>query len=170
MTEKRHFDIHVLLLDPNRVRRARLADELKRSGIAKVREASDPVEAIEVMRTTRIDVLVTDQRTELVRFLRASRARRISELPVVMVGDRHRKADVREALDAGVDEFVTGGADPRALCDSIVKVVRCGRRFVETDDYYGPDRRRRMDGTPETDEPGDEALLTKEEIEALLGR
>ena len=170
MAGKRHFDITVLVLDPNRVRRARIGRELRRSGIGAAREASDPVEAIEVMRTTRIDVLVTDQRPELVRFLRASRTRRISELPVVMIGARLRKADVREALDAGVDEFVTRDTDSRSLCDSIVQVVRRGRRFVEADDYYGPDRRRRMDGTAETDEPEEDALLTKEEIEALLKR
>lgn len=82
MAGKRHFDIHVLVLDPNRVRRGRLERELRRSGIGAVRAVGDPVDAIEVMRTTRIDVLVTDQRPELVRFLRASRTPRISALTI----------------------------------------------------------------------------------------
>ena len=169
MAGKRHFDIHVLVLDPNRVRRGQLERGLRRLGIGAVRAVGDPVDAIEVMRTTRIDVLVTDQRPELVRFLRASRTPRISALPIVMVGARHRKADLREALDAGVDEFVTRDAGPGALCDSIVQVVRRGRRFVEADDYYGPDRRGHMGGTEETDGPGDDMSLTRDEIEALLG-
>ena len=146
MAEKRHFDIHVLVLDPNRVWRARRKRELKRSGIGAVRQVSDPVDAIEVMRTTPIDVLVTDQHLELVRFLRASRTRRNSALPMVMVGARHPTTDVREALDAGIDDFVTRDAGPGALCDSIDHVVRRGRRFVEADDFYGPDRRRHMVG------------------------
>ena len=125
MAGKRHFDIHLLVLDPNRVRRGRLERELRRSGIGAVRAVGDPVDAIEVMRTTRIDVLVTDQRPELVRFLRASRTPRISALPIVMVGAHHRKADVREALDAGVDEFVTQD-------DSIVQVVRRGSVSLTT--------------------------------------
>ena len=170
MAGMRHFDIHVLVLDPNRVWRAQRKRELKRLGIGAVREMSDPVDAIEVMRTTPIDVLVTDQRPELVRFIRASRMRRIPALPIVMVGARHRKADVREALHAGVDEFVNRDADPGALCDSIVHVVRRGRRFVEADDYYGPDRPRHMGETGETDGPGDDMSLTRDEIETLLGR
>ena len=83
-----------------------------------------------------------------------------------MVSVRGRQADVHEARNAGVDEFLAKPVDARRLLDRIVAAVARSRPFVESEAYVGPDRRRAEPGL----DSGLDTRLTEAEIAALLER
>ena len=167
-------DLRILILDDDADDRARIRDGLVGLGIADVRVADDPLAALDAMRARTVDVLVTERYLSFVRFLRADRKRPASHVPIVMVSVRGRQADVDEARNAGVDEFLAKPVDARRLLDRIVAAVARGRPFVESEAYVGPDRRCAepgLDGAPESGPAGGlDTRLTEAEIAALLER
>jgi CheY-like chemotaxis protein len=64
-------------------------------------------------------------------------------LPVIMVSSYADPAKVREARDAGVTEFVAKPFTIASICSRLINVIERPRQFVQTADYFGPDRRRR---------------------------
>ena len=99
-------NLHILVLDDDADDREGMKRCLRQLGVTRVREADDPVSALEFMQSRRVDVLITERYLPFVRFLRTSRKSPASSVPIVMVSDRGRKADIHEAQDAGIDEFV----------------------------------------------------------------
>jgi len=66
-------------------------------------------------------------------------------IPIIMLTGHATLRRVAEARDAGVSEFLTKPLTARAVIGRIGQVVEHPRSFVRTDDYFGPDRRRRAD-------------------------
>ena len=122
-------DLRILILDDNANDRARIRDGLVDLGIADVRMANDPLAALDAMRARAVDVLVTERYLSFVRFLRTDRKRPASHVPIVMVSFHSRQADVHEARDAGVDEFLAKPVDAPRLLDRIVAAVGRSRPF-----------------------------------------
>jgi DNA-binding response OmpR family regulator len=50
---------------------------------------------------------------------------------------------IRIARDAGVNEILTKPVSPESLYGRLTSVVRQPRPYIETEQYFGPDRRRR---------------------------
>ncbi len=167
-------DLRILILDDNANDRARIRDGLVDLGIADVRMANDPLAALDAMRARAVDVLVTERYLSFVRFLRTDRKRPASHVPIVMVSFHSRQADVHEARDAGVDEFLAKPVDAPRLLDRIVAAVGRSRPFVECEAYVGPDRRRAdpgLGGFPDSETAGGpDTRLTEAEIAVLLER
>jgi two-component system, chemotaxis family, chemotaxis protein CheY len=167
-------DLRVLILDDDADDRARIRDDLVDLGIADVAVADDPLAALDAMRARTVDVLVTERYLSFVRFLRTSRKRPSSHLPILMVSFRNRQADIHEARDAGVDDFLAKPVDTHRLLDRIVAAVGRNLPFVECEAYVGPDRRRvetTFEGLPDSDPVGDpDTRLTEAEIAVLLER
>lgn len=164
-------EITVLLLDedPSRVRdRAR---DLERQGVGRVREASDPMQALDILRSETVDALVTAGNLSFVRFLRSSPDMHEAHIPIVMVSGYGRITDVVAARDAGIDDVVVDAAAAPDLVRHIVDAVFEQRPFVKTKSYAGPDRRARPAAHPEEEEEKTMSapLLSQAEIRALLG-
>lgn len=163
-------DLRVVLLDDDREARALLKAGLAALGVAAVREAEDALQALDIIESSGADVLVTERYLPFVRFLRTHRKAAASQIPVVMASAQARQADIREALDAGVDEFVAKPVTPGRLLAHILDAVDRRRPLVVAEGYVGPDRRGRAEdrggGTLEADRA--DALLTPAEIAALL--
>ncbi len=66
-------------------------------------------------------------------------------LPIIMLTGHAARARVEEARDAGVTEFVVKPVTAKAVLDRINAVVNKARPFIRTQEYFGPDRRRRQD-------------------------
>jgi len=167
-------DLRALILDDDTDDRARIRDGLVDLGISDVRVADDPLAALDAMRAQAMDVLVTERYLSFVRFLRTDRKRPASHVPIVMISFHSRQADIHEARDAGVDEFLAKPIDAPRLLDRIVAAVGRSRPFVECEAYVGPDRRRAepgLDGFPDSETAGGPDIrLTEAEIAVLLER
>lgn len=64
--------------------------------------------------------------------------------PVILMTGFSEKRRVMEARDSGVTEFLVKPFNARDLYRRITQVIEKPRQFVRSEDFFGPDRRRRM--------------------------
>ena len=146
------FDLlKILLVDDNPHMRMLLTQILRAIDVRHIHEASDGAEGLQIMRGTNIDIVFTDltmqplDGIDFVRLLRNSPDSPNQLAPVIMITGHSTFARVNEARDAGVSEFLTKPLTARGVIERLHQAVEFPRGFVRTDDYFGPDRRRRND-------------------------
>jgi CheY-like chemotaxis protein len=146
------FDLlKLLLVDDNHHMRILLTEILRAIGVRNVFEAADGAEALQIMRTHAIDIVMTDlamqplDGIDFVRLIRNSPDSVNPMIPVIMITGHSTMRRVAEARDVGVTEFLSKPVTARGVIERITRVVENPRQFVRTSDYFGPDRRRRDD-------------------------
>ena len=148
------FDLlKILLVDDNPHMRVILAEVLRAIGVRNLYEAADGSEAVKVMRSHAIDIVLTDlamgpmDGVEFVRFLRNAPDSPNQMVPVVMITGHSTERRVMEARDAGANEFLAKPITARGVLERVVEVIEHARPYVRCDNYFGPDRRRHPDET-----------------------
>jgi two-component system, chemotaxis family, chemotaxis protein CheY len=143
--------LKILLVDDNHHMRVLLGEILKAVGVRHIFEASDGAQGLQMMRSHAIDIVMTDlsmqplDGIDFVRLLRRSPDSPNQMCPVIMITGHSTVARVQEARNAGVNEFLAKPLNARGVVERINQVIDHPRPFVKTEDYFGPDRRRRAD-------------------------
>lgn len=143
--------LKILLVDDNHHMRVLLSEILRAIGVRVVYEANDGAEALQIMRTHQIDIIMTDlamqplDGIDFVRLLRNSPDSPNPMAPVIMITGHSTHKRVNEARDVGVNEFLSKPVTARGVIERISRVVENPRCYVRTPSYFGPDRRRRND-------------------------
>lgn len=143
--------LKILLVDDNHYMRILLGEILRAIGVRDIFEASDGAEGLQMMRDNAIDVVMTDlsmqplDGIDFVRLLRNSPDSPNQMAPVIMITGHSTFARVNEARNAGVSEFLAKPLTARGVIERLHQAVEHPRQFVRSDDYFGPDRRRRND-------------------------
>lgn len=68
-------------------------------------------------------------------------------VPVILMTGFSEKKRVVQARDAGVTEFLVKPFTARDLYKRIAQIIERPRQFVRSEDFFGPDRRRKPDET-----------------------
>ena len=146
------FDLlKIMLVDDNHHMRVLLTEILRAIGVKHVFEASDGAEALQIMRTHQVDVVITDlamqplDGIDFVRLLRNSPDSPNQMAPVIMITGHSTSRRVSEARDAGVNEVLAKPVTARGVIERIGEIVEHPRPYIRSGDYFGPDRRRRSD-------------------------
>ena len=119
-------------------------------GVQDITEVSDGNAAVQEMKTTMPDILITDFAMEPVNGIDLTLHIRKSEksgnpyLPIVMMTGYTEMHRVIEARDAGVTEIIAKPVSAMALYSRLVAVIDRARPFVRAGEFFGPDRRRRQ--------------------------
>ncbi|ODT84830.1 response regulator [Phenylobacterium sp. SCN 70-31] len=143
--------LRILLVDDNHHMRVLLTEILRALGVVHIYEANDGAEGLQMMRDHPIDIIMTDlsmqplDGIDFVRLLRNSPDSPNQLAPVIMVTGHSTFARVNEARDAGVSEFLTKPLTARVVVERLHQAIEHPRPFVRSGDYFGPDRRRRVD-------------------------
>jgi DNA-binding response OmpR family regulator len=144
-------DVSVLIVDDNRGMRQIVASMLKGFGITSIREAPDADRAVEILHRYPIDLVICDYvlgpgqtGIDVVRRVRASDSPSRFTAVIMLTGHSSR-VHVREARDAGANEFMTKPVTAQGLTDRINSILKNPRPFVRSPSYFGPDRRRRQE-------------------------
>lgn len=143
--------LKILLVDDNHYMRVLLAEILRAIGVKDIYEANDGAEGLQMMRDHTIDVVMTDlsmqplDGIDFVRLLRNSPDSPNQLAPVIMITGHSTYQRVNEAREAGVNEFLAKPLTARGVIERLHQVVDNPRPYVRSDDYFGPDRRRRAD-------------------------
>lgn len=138
----------VLIVDDNSHMRSLIKELLKSIGINDIREAGDPVDAFELLRTAQVDILLVDlsmpmiDGVEFVKMIRTGDDSPNPFLPIIMVTGHSERSKVEAARDAGVNEFLVKPINARSLLQRLQNVVDKPRPFIRAGAYFGPDRRR----------------------------
>jgi two-component system, chemotaxis family, chemotaxis protein CheY len=146
------FDLlKILLVDDNHHMRVLLTEILRAIGVKQVFEAADGAEAMQMIRSHPIDIVMTDlamqplDGIDFVRLMRNSQDSPNPMVPVIMITGHSTLRRVAEARDVGVTEFLSKPVTARGVIERINRVVEHPRAFVRSRDYFGPDRRRKED-------------------------
>ncbi|MES2723544.1 MAG: response regulator [Pseudomonadota bacterium] len=149
--------LKILIVDDNHHMRVLLSEVLRAVGLQNIYEAGDGAEALQQMRAHPIDIVMTDLAMEpldgidFVRLLRNSPDSPNQMAPVIMITGHSTMRRISEARDVGVNEFLAKPLTARGVLDRLQKIIDHPRPYVRTDDYFGPDRRRKVD--PKYDGP-----------------
>jgi len=151
MPEKIDFSkIRFLVVEANPLSAELLVDILAMIGGISIRKATEVDTAIRMMRDAEVDVLITEWNLgkksglELLDFVRNSVQSPNRFLPVIMCTANSEQEDVMEARDKGVSEFLAKPFSVDGLYKRLVSVIARPRPIINSDDYFGPDRRRRQ--------------------------
>ncbi len=80
---------------------------------------------------------------ELIRSVRRSKDRSVRFTPILVLSSYTQSHYIAAARDAGANLVARKPISPRLLLDRISWVARADRPFLETAEYFGPDRRFR---------------------------
>lgn len=147
----RYDVLKILVVDDNQHTRVMIREILKAVGVVHIFEAGDGAEALQVMRGQAVDIVMTDLAMEpldgldFVRMLRNSPDSPNQLIPVIMITGHSTLRRVAEARDAGITEFLGKPLTAQGVLERLRRVIDHPRNFIRTNDYFGPDRRRRND-------------------------
>ena len=142
--------LKILLVEDNQHIRMLLAEILRALGARHILEAKDGADGLLMLRSQTVDIIMTDLEMkpmdgiDFVRQLRSTKGP--SQMtPVIMVTGHFTATRVNEARNAGVDEFLAKPLTARGVLERVALVIDHPRAYVQTANYFGPDRRRRND-------------------------
>ncbi|NWG46611.1 MAG: response regulator [Alphaproteobacteria bacterium] len=123
-------------------------------GIREVREATDGAHAFDELRLRAADIVICDllmsplDGNDFTRLLRQAQDSPNRFIPIIMLTGYSERRKVEAARDAGVNEFLRKPITARSLYQRVIEVVERPRPFIQSADYFGPDRRRRKADNP----------------------
>lgn len=143
--------VTILVVDDNQYMLDLFKTILKAVGVGSVITARDGREGLAVLKETPVDIIFTDWQMEPmdgIAFVHAVRDLENSTspyVPIVMVSGFTEAARVREARDAGVNEFLAKPVSPGTVVERLNAIILKPRPFISAKTFFGPDRRRRKD-------------------------
>jgi DNA-binding response OmpR family regulator len=152
-------EVNFLIVEDSDHMRSLVRNILNALGAHFVREARDVSSAYEMLSAFPVDIVICDWQMEPVSGLDFVRQLRSKEgphrfMPIIMLTAHSEAKRVTEARDAGVNEFVIKPIAAKTLYTRIREIIKNPRPFIETKDYFGPDRRRRETGYQGDDKRG----------------
>jgi CheY-like chemotaxis protein len=144
------FDrLKILVVDDNAHMRKLVVTILQAFGAVQIFEAADGERALVLLRDANPDVIILDWMMEGMSGLDFAREIRTSPntpnpfVPIIMLTGHTAIDHVRQARDAGVNEFLAKPVSVKAILTRLIAVIEHPRPYVRTKAYFGPCRRRR---------------------------
>ena len=144
------FDrLKVLVVEDNAHMRKLVVTILQAFGVSQIFEADCGERGWQILRESSPDICVLDwvmegmSGIELVAMIRSNPASPNPFVPVVMLTGHTSAEHVREARDAGINEFIAKPVSVKTMMSRLVAVIEHPRPYVRTNSYFGPCRRRR---------------------------
>ncbi|MDJ0950589.1 MAG: response regulator [Alphaproteobacteria bacterium] len=132
-------DLVVLLVDDNEHMLLLLTEALKAFGIRNVLAETDAKRALSTLALRKIDIVLTDLAMEPVngiefaREVRRSIAVRNPKIPMIMVTGHTEQDLIREAMEAGINQFLAKPIAPKTLHDRIISVLDGSAKLAKTE-------------------------------------
>ena len=138
-------------------------------GFKRVDMAQSGKEALDLVIREDPDLIITDWLMEPMNGLELTKEIRKNPLcpnpyvPIIMMTGFSSRLRVESARDYGITEFLVKPFTSRDLYNRIVQIIEKPRQFVDANDFFGPDRRRRHDNDYEGPKRRDDDSETNEE-------
>jgi two-component system, chemotaxis family, chemotaxis protein CheY len=147
-------DLMILIADPSPYLCMLVHGILRGFGANKVIEVRHSFGVLETLIGQRIDILFCDARLpphgglSLTRAIRRNTENENRTMPILIMSSDTREATVRNARDVGANMVVAKPMSPASLYDRLAWVAFNPRQFVDSETYFGPDRRFKIEGYP----------------------
>ena len=149
MSGYRYDRLKFMVVDDNQHMRKLVVAILQAFGAIQIAEAADGERAWAMMREVNPDVILLDWQMDgmtgldLAKQIRTSPQSPNPFVPIIMLTGHTHIDHVRQARDAGVNEFLAKPVSVRAIMSRLASVIEHPRPYVRTKGYFGPCRRRR---------------------------
>jgi CheY-like chemotaxis protein len=149
MSEYKFDRLRVLVVDDNVHMRKLVTTILQAFGVSQIAEAESADRAWQSLRDINPDVIVLDwvmegmSGVELIQKIRTNPQAPNPFVPVIMLSGHTSLDHVRQARDAGANEFIAKPVSVRTMMSRLVAVIEHPRPYVRTNGFFGPCRRRR---------------------------
>ena len=179
-------DINVLIIDDNRYTLSMLREMLRWLNVRNVNFAKNGKEALSIKVET--DLVFCDLQMapvsgmEFTNLVRANKTAYPKSTPIIMLTGHTERERVIQARDMGSSLYLAKPISVRRLYQAITQIIDSSQKFIETENYIGPDRRRKnipLENLEDVleDRRGDvveegtgniDASLSQEELDTLL--
>ena len=115
-----------LIVDDSRFNRKIVREAPSLFGVRRTRDAKDAIEAMKILSKETIDLVLTDYEMPLVtgvELIRKSKEALNPELPVIIISGFSEEYRIREAMAAGIEEYVTKPFAPDKLLCHVVRAL-----------------------------------------------
>jgi two-component system chemotaxis response regulator CheY len=142
--------LRVMIVDDNQHMIQIVRTILNGFGVKAIKEARDPAEAFDVIKTDNFDVIIVDflmnilDGVDFVKLVRTSSDSPNPYVPIIMLTAYSERSKVLAARDAGVTEFCCKPITANEVLRKLTAVIEHPRPYVRTTSYFGPDRRRKV--------------------------
>jgi CheY-like chemotaxis protein len=122
---------------------------LESIGVKNITPCADAHEAFHAYCSGEYDIVITDWMMQPLDGLDLTRKIRQSErspnryVPVILVTSYSSRENVQKARDEGITEFLVKPFTASDLAKRITYVMEHPRSFISTEEFFGPDRRRK---------------------------
>jgi len=148
------FDkLSVLIVEDTMPMRELFTTILSNLGIKEIHTATNGEQAFESFKRENQDIILTDwvmspmDGLELTKEVRTNTLSPNRMVPIILITGYSAWPRVANARDAGVTEFLVKPFTAKDIARRLAHVITHPRNFIETSDFFGPDRRRRKDPT-----------------------
>jgi two-component system, chemotaxis family, chemotaxis protein CheY len=154
MADPAYHNLRILIVDDNATMRDLLRRLLASLGVRDIVQASDGNAALESLRMSKFDVVLSDMEMapmdgiEFTRQVRQSPSSPNPYVPVIMITGNTEMNRVHAARDAGITEFAVKPITLKNLSARLIEIIERPRPFVRSGGYVGPDRRRKKRAGP----------------------
>ncbi|MBK6897561.1 MAG: response regulator [Alphaproteobacteria bacterium] len=141
--------LKVLVVEDNQPMLELAKSILQTFGVGTIYTAMDGEQGFTLYCQSNPDMVIADWMMQpcdgisLTRRIRNDRRSPNPYVPVILMTGFSEKRRVIAARDAGVTEFLVKPFNARDLYRRIVQVIEKPRQFVRSEDFFGPDRRRK---------------------------
>jgi len=145
-----YADLAVLVLEDSPHLTGLVCGILKSFGVGTIYAARDGEDALFILANHRVHLAIVDDLKPpldgltVVRTIRTAASQLPNALPVIFVTETPHKSFIIAARDSGVTEILSRPFSATQLMTRISSILRHPRPLVRTEDFIGPDRRRRV--------------------------
>ena len=154
---------NVFFAEDNAYMRRVMQDVLRNMGFGRVITVNNGADAIQHLKSVAdskvgslaLDIIISDMLMSpvngllLARWVRGSKESPNRMIPFIMLSGAADHEYVKAARDLGATEFLSKPFSVESVYKKVLEVIDYPRQFVATQNFFGPDRRRKNYGAPE---------------------
>jgi two-component system chemotaxis response regulator CheY len=147
-------DVTIVIADQNPFQSTLTQAILRGFGANKMLAIKHSSGVLQTLATRKIDILLCDAKLPpdggfwLTRAIRRNTGSENRTIPIVITASDTREATIKIARDVGANMVIAKPMSPATLYDRLNWIAFHPRQFVETETYFGPDRRFKIEGYP----------------------
>lgn len=142
--------LSILIVEDTEPMQKLVSSVLETLGVGEIYKAEDGTKGFEAFCENNPDIVIADWHMvpvsgiEMVKQIRNDQKSPNKTVPIIMMTGYSSRPRIEEARDTGSTEFLVKPFSANDLARRIAYVINKPRDFIETPDYFGPDRRRRV--------------------------
>ena len=147
-------DLVILVADQSSYMTMLIHSMLRGFGSNRVLEVRNSLSVFQTLVGQKVDILICDSRLPphgglaLTDTIRGKTDNEHRTIPILIMASDSRELTIKQARDAGANMVIAKPISPANLYDRLSWVAFNPRKFVDTESYFGPDRRFKIEGFP----------------------